>query len=350
MRYGWNATCYQILNPGISLWFSRDGAAVVGYVTAHGYRIIAGEPVCDPARLAAVSTAFEADTRQAGQRVCYFGSEDRMILILEQRPMAGILLGAQPVWIPQLWGQRIARKASLRAQLARARNKHVTISAWPPERATNHPALQRCLDQWLQTRRLPPLHFLVEPYTLGLLVDRRVWVAERQGQVVGFLVASPIPQRHGWLIEQNIRGLDAPNGTTELLLATAMRDLSAAGASYVTLGLSPLSRRAGIAQTPQPPLVQAALAVVQAYGQYFYNFAGLDTYKAKFLPDWWEPIYAITQGQRMSLHTLYAIAEAFGSTSPVLLMGRGVLRMVLYQVQRHAPPLGRRLKQRQVRR
>ena len=37
--------------------------------------------------------------------------------------------------------------------------------------------------------------FLVEPDTLSMLIDRRVFVAERGGQVIGFLVASPVPLR-----------------------------------------------------------------------------------------------------------------------------------------------------------
>ena len=33
LEHGWNATAYQILNPGIAHWFAREGDAVIGYVT-----------------------------------------------------------------------------------------------------------------------------------------------------------------------------------------------------------------------------------------------------------------------------------------------------------------------------
>ena len=52
------------------------------------------------------------------------------------------------------------------------------------------------LEQWIE-RGLPPLHFLVEPRTLERLADRKVFVAELKGEVVGFLVASPVPVRNG---------------------------------------------------------------------------------------------------------------------------------------------------------
>ena len=33
LRWGWNATAYQILNHGFELWFSREGDAVAGVIT-----------------------------------------------------------------------------------------------------------------------------------------------------------------------------------------------------------------------------------------------------------------------------------------------------------------------------
>jgi phosphatidylglycerol lysyltransferase len=335
LRYGWNAMAYQILNPGISLWFSPDNQAVVGYVDSHRYRIVAGAPICAPSSLTSVAETFEADTQRAGLQVCYFGAQDRLIMTLDtHRPLAALLLGAQPVWRPQEWPGRVTSKSSLRSQLARARNKQVRVSQWTAHRATNHPDLQRCLREWLQRRALPPMHFLVEPDTLGYLADRNVFVAERLGQIIGFLVASPVPWRNGWLIEQIIRTRAAPNGTTELLLDTAMRHLAAGGARYVSLGLSALSQRAGQTQTPQPLHIRALLALVRSHGQRFYNFDGLEAFRAKFLPQWWEPIYAISRERAVSLPMMYAIAGAFGSTSPLLFVGHGLLRAFAHEAAR----------------
>ncbi|HMI57811.1 MAG TPA: phosphatidylglycerol lysyltransferase domain-containing protein, partial [Gemmatimonadaceae bacterium] len=74
LEHGWNATAYQILNPGIAHWFSRAGDAVIGYVTRSGVRVVAGAPVCAEERLHDVVAEFAADARAAGDRVCYFGA------------------------------------------------------------------------------------------------------------------------------------------------------------------------------------------------------------------------------------------------------------------------------------
>src|SRR3954470_9089586 len=78
LKYGWNATAYQIVNPGITLWFARDSDAVVGYVERRRTRVVAGAPVCPPERLAAVVAEFEQECADCGRRICYFGAEERL--------------------------------------------------------------------------------------------------------------------------------------------------------------------------------------------------------------------------------------------------------------------------------
>ena len=324
LEHGWNATSYQIVNPGIEHWFASRGDAVVGFVEYAGMRIVAGAPVCAEYRLGEVAAEFEHVTARAGERVCYFGAEARLESVLRGSPgHAQVVLGAQPVWSPQQWPAILAGHASLRAQLNRARNKGVQVSEWPPERAHDHPVLHRCLEEWLATRGLPPLHFLVEPETLSRLWDRRIFVAERHGQIVAFLVASPVPQRRGWLIEQMIRGRGAPNGTTELMLDAAMR-ATMADSRYITLGLVPLSRRAQVRVAPNPAWLRVTLAWVREHGRRFYNFDGLDAFKAKFDPERWDPVFAISNEPRFSPATLYAIAAAFTQGAPVATVARAL--------------------------
>ena len=327
MAHGWNATAYQIVNPGISLWFAQSRDAVVGFVDRGHTRVVAGSPVCAPERLAEVVAEFEQECVREGRRVCYFGAEARLeTLLRSDRGHAMVLLGAQPSWNPARWPGIIANKASLRAQLNRSRNKGVIVSPMSPAEATGDPGLRRVLAEWLATRGLPPMHFLVEPDTLARLFDRRIFVARsRSTQIIAFLVASPAPARGGWLIEQFVRGRDAPNGTVELLLDAAMRALASEGHDYVTLGLAPLSRH-GVPREANPAWLRLALRWVRAHGRRFYNFEGLDTFKAKFQPERWEPVYAIVNQSRFSPSALYAISAAFSDGSPVLTVLRALWR------------------------
>lgn len=316
LRHGWNATAYQILNPGIRLWFSREEDAVVGFVDSHGVRVVAGAPVCPEERLGDVARAFEEETTREGLRVCYFCAGSRLHQVAcDAVRYRSVVIGAQPAWDPDDWVVMVGEHASLRAQLHRARNKGIRVEEWTAERASRDPELRRCLAEWLETRGLPPLHFLVETRTLDRVYDRRVFVAMRDGAVAGFLVASPIPARRGWLIEQIIRGRGAPNGTAELMIDAAVRAVGADGSHYVTLGLSPLSVRAGPLGAGGPGWLRALLGWMRVHVHRFYNFEGLESFKAKFRPAVWEPIFAIAVGRGFSPRVLHGIAGAFSDGS-----------------------------------
>ena len=320
LALGWNAVCFQILNPGFSYWFSPEGDAVIGYVRdpARRIRVVGGAPICPKERLPAVVKSWETESQRAGDRVCYLCAADRLSETLRpdrfSPPHASVLLGAQPTWNPQRWPAILAAQSSLRQQIRRAANKGVRVEEWEPARATAAASLRQCLQGWLEGRHLPPLRFLAEPHTLDRLEGRRVFVAVQEAATVGFLIASPIPRRDGWLFEQVIRCREAPNGTAESLINAAMRAVAAGGAQYVTLGLVPLSRR-GTAAYPvlvQNPLwLRLVLAWARAHGRRFWNFDGLEAFKAKLQPEEWEPIFAIANCSRFSPRLLLGIVQAF---------------------------------------
>lgn len=331
LEHGWNSTSFQIVNPGIKRWFSRRGDAVVGYVSAAGVRVVVGAPVCERERLADVVEVFEADAVRADESVCYFAAESRLESLVAG-DHAKFLIGAQPAWDPRDWNDVVAGHKSMRAQLNRARNKGVTVAEWPLEKAINHPQLASVLDKWLERKGLPPLHFMVEPDTLARLEYRRVFVAERGSEVVGFVVLSPVAQRKGWLFEQFPHIPGAPNGTVELMIDSAMRAVAEDACSYATLGLSPLSRRAHVQSTDVPAWLRLMLGWVRKHGQRFYNFDGLDAFKAKLRPDHWEPVYAVVNRNKVKPRDLYAIAAAFSGNAPFSLVAGAIKKAARTEV------------------
>lgn len=341
MLHGWNATAYQIVNPGIDHWFSAAGDAVVGYVECAGIRVVAGAPVSSAERLPAVVHEFENSSAGQGRGVCYFGAEGRLESLLRESPEHSMaLLGAQPAWKPSEWVQRVESYSSLRAQFNRALNKRVTVREWPINEAGSSLRLRAVLDRWLKGRRLPPMHFLVEPSTLERLDDRRVFVASRPvergkdcDQILAFAVLSPVPARNGWLVEQFPRIPDAPNGTIELLLREAVHAVTADGAEYLTLGLAPLARRDIIPHDTEPKWLKVALRLTSAHGNRFYSFGGLEQFKAKFQPNSWEPVYAIQRAPAFSPRALYAIAGAFASGPPIELVARAIGRAAAQEIR-----------------
>ena len=346
MKYGWNTTCFQIVNPGIEYWFGKQGESVVGYVESGGVRVVAGAPVCAESELPSVTAEFERDSETENLAVCYFGAEARLELVLRHDPdHSHVLLGAQPVWHPAEWANVVSRHSSIRAQINRARNKGVVVTEWPIQKAHDHVELRECLHAWLASKGLPPLHFVIEPETLTRLENRRVFVAEVQEKVVAFLILSPIPERSGWLTEQFPHRPSSPNGTVELMMDSAFRTLAEENCEYITLGLSPLSKRAKIQPFDNPLWLKFLLGWMRKHGRRFYNFDGLDRFKSKLMPAYWEPVFAISNETPFSGRTLYAIAAAFTENHPFKVLGIGLRKALIAESKNFSRWIGARSSQ-----
>src|SRR3954463_11327549 len=69
MRFGWNATAYQILNPGMQLWFPNANDGVIGFMRHRRTCVVGGAPVCDLSRLEAIATEFVLEAEKRAERV-----------------------------------------------------------------------------------------------------------------------------------------------------------------------------------------------------------------------------------------------------------------------------------------
>ncbi|MBL8214838.1 MAG: DUF2156 domain-containing protein [Bryobacterales bacterium] len=323
LEHGWNATSYQILNPGVELWFSRRNHAVVGYRRRSGVLVVAGAPVCPEGALTTVCAEFEEYAREWNATVCYVCAEDRLRgLLAGSGEHAVVTVGAQPAWDPRCWPQVMARKASLRAQLHRARNHGVRVDLmWSDSE------LRGVLEEWVRARALPPLRFLAGVNALdGVLTDRVILVARQEGRPVGFAVASPARARGGYLLELLARSRQAPNGVSEMLIAASMQRFAVEGCSYATLGLVALARAAEAHMRANPHWLQAMTRVAREHANRLYNFRGLEQFRVKLSPQRWEPVYVISNERAFSLRSLYAVGAAFTGMPPFIALCSALIR------------------------
>ena len=122
-RHGWNATSFQVLEPGFRYWFA-DADACVAYVDTGRAWIAAGAPLTGPGRLRAVAEEFHRHALESGRRAAFFAVEQRVVDAL---PWHALLIGEQPEWEAQGWSAALRASSGLREQLRRARAKGVTV-------------------------------------------------------------------------------------------------------------------------------------------------------------------------------------------------------------------------------
>ncbi len=279
-RYGWNATSFQTLEEGYRYFFHEGGC--VAYVDSGRAWVVAGAPIAPPSAIAAILRDFLAAAREAERRVCLFATEQRL-LDLAGSQLRSLRIGEQPVWDPQKWGDILKRRRSLREQLRRARAKAVTVrevTAAELEGGQTRDGIARVAERWLNARRMAPMEFLVRLELFSFTEDRRCFVAERAGKIIGVAGVVPVPARAGWFIEDLVRDPAAPNGTAELLIDGVMRWAAEQGSRWLTLGLAPLAGDVS-------PLLRAAASS----GKLLYDFKGVRSYKAKLEPEQWLPIF-----------------------------------------------------------
>jgi phosphatidylglycerol lysyltransferase len=285
LHHGFEATALQTLESGYQYFFFVDdlGAeAFLAYVDTGNGWVTAGSPIgADSARAGAVD-AFLLAAREAGKRACFFGCE-RAPHGANGASMRAIFIGEQPVWDPRAWPEVLRRQRSLREQLRRARAKGVGVRELSQTELTEpslRVAVQQVADRWLSRRALAPMGFLVRVEPFSLPAQRRYFVAEWKGRVIGFAAVLPVPAREGWFIENLVREPDAPNGTSELLVHAVMSYAASVPSDWLTLGLAPLSG------TPS-----GFLRHIPRWTRGLYDFEGLRAYKCKFRPNSWLPVY-----------------------------------------------------------
>ena len=301
LRHGAGTNSFASAQSGFQYFFHGAEACVAYVDTGHAW-VTAGAPIAAREAQPEVVAAFLAAARAAGKRVSFFGVEQALSLP-DGRALRVLGIGEEPVWDPRAWHSVLRGHRSLREQLRRARAKGVSARELPAselERAQMRDQLSSVTERWLATRAMAPMGFLVRVELFAFSAQRRTFVAEQAGRVLGFANVVPVPARGGWFLQDLVRAPDAPNGTGELLVNAVMRWASDNGCPWLTLGLAPLS---GVAA---PWLARA-----RRYTRWLYDFSGLRAYKAKFRPNSWHPAYLCFPQNQHALRSIIDVLSAF---------------------------------------
>ena len=286
---GRDAMSFLAVESGMRHWFDipvpEGTGACVAYVDTSGAWVaacsplVAAEPAAYARELPRAALRFVEAARVKDRRACFFASEAP-----HHDGLSRLLIGEQPIFRPDEWLRDLSRRRRLREQLRRARAKGLRVRGVLPDELTEgsplRHAIERLADDWLRSRHIEPMGFLVALEPFQAPSQHRYFVAERGGRVVGFLSAVPIGQRQAWLVEDVVRSANAPNGTTETLIVALMREVE--GSEYVTLGLTPL---AGAVAWP--------LRLARWVSRPLFDFEGLRAFRERLHPQRWQPVWLL---------------------------------------------------------
>jgi hypothetical protein len=315
-RHGTDAVSFQALKSAARWWQDAPQpagtGAVVPYLPSGRSWITVGRPLVDAPHRAAAVRRFAAAARAEGCRAVFFGVE-------ALDPFAGykrLQIGQQSVLRPAEWTAVLKRSPRLREQLRRARAKGVVVRRVDPAEL-DHPPLraeiERLRREWLGSRAMEPLGFLVSVEPFHEPGEHLYFLAERNGTPVQFLSAVPIYGRSGWLMEDMLRGLDAPNGTTELVIDALIRTLGS-DPHWLTPGLTPLTGA-----------TLWWMRVTRFVTVPLYDFSGLRKFRARLKPSRWDPVW-LTWDRGPALGVLLDVLRAFADGRVLPFAMRSLLR------------------------
>lgn len=337
-RYGYNPHSLVSITPGARVWYGSGVEGAVIYSEFGRVWLAAGDPLAAAVNAGELADQFVRAARRRGRTAAFVPATARFAeQAVEECGLGALRVGAAPYFDLKTWGPTGDRAKKLRAGVNQARRAGVSVETIRDVGDEQRREVAELCRRWLAVRKAGATFgwlLALDPFSFS---DRKRCFAARDAsnRLVGFLVASPIPARNGWYLEDVLREADAPQGTADLLVVEALRSLAESGAELATLGTCPLAADGEDAvPAGEYPMVERAMRVTARRASGVYNFDGLRRFKSKFVPTWWEPEYAIgPRGARVPPRVAHAVLRAIVPGGLPQLLTRHIAR----SIQRRVP-------------
>ena len=202
-----------------------------------------------------------------------------------------------------------ARRANLRSGVNRAEREGLSFEVIEPAGVAAVLAeLQRVSDAWIAEQRGREKGFSVGRFDADYLQRLPVAVVRREGRVIAFANLLVTEARDEASVDLMRHLPESPPGTMDFLFAKILLELQARGYERFGLGMSPM---AGMAERRKAPRWQRLGRILFEYGDRFYNFRGLHSFKDKFEPVW-EARYLAAPGALAPVFVLADVATLIG--------------------------------------
>ena len=196
-----------------------------------------------------------------------------------------------------------SRRASIRQAVNRAQRDGLNFSLLaPPDVPRALPELEVVSDSWIADNRVREKGFSLGAFD-PQYVTRLPIAMVRQGEKLVAFANVLCTERHVEASVDLMRQLpDAPASTMDFMFAQLLLHFQAQGYQRFGLGMAPMS---GMVQHELAPRWHRFGRLLFDYGENFYNFRGLRSFKDKFDPVW-EPRYLAAPG---GIASIFALAD-----------------------------------------
>lgn len=294
--YGYNEHSLVSISDKHRSWFDFETQSGISF-TEHGkIWLVAGETLASEDNIENATHKFIRIAKQNKKLVAFLPTTEKFASMFASDELKAVKIGASPYFDLRTWNPRGDKAKKMRAGTNQARRAGVTIEKAEPHGIKFYEEVTELCKDWSRSRCAGvQFQWLFDLAPFRDVKSKKFFAArDTAGKMVGLLVASPIPAREGWYLEDVLRLQDAPRGMADLLVYETLKMLADDGAKLATLGTVPLGAGGDDLFTARKSFFEEKLlGFSRRRLESFYSFDGLRRFKAKFVPCWWEGEYAL---------------------------------------------------------
>jgi phosphatidylglycerol lysyltransferase len=284
-HYGGSRFSHLVFLGDKYLQWSPDRKAFVQYAPARERLVALGDPCGDPAAFDAAIIAFREYADRHDLTPCFYEVGEALIPRYHDAGFALFKLGETALVKLADFTTAGKRGEALRHGVNRARRGGVSIELFeqplPPDL---WPQLRAVSDAWLAEHHTAEKGFSLGNYNEAYLRRAPIAAARVADRVVAFANLMPdYGSRTELSIDLMRHHPDAPPGTMDYLFVELLEYARRQGYRHFNLGISPLG---GVGKTRYARPSEKLARLAFEFGNRFYNYKGLRSFKEKFHPEW----------------------------------------------------------------
>jgi phosphatidylglycerol lysyltransferase len=284
-QYGGSEFSHLLFLGDKFLLWSPDRRAFIQYGLMRDRLIALGDPCGDPNAFDAAIIVFRDHADLHDLTPCFYEVSETHMHRYHDAGFALFKLGETAIVELATFTTAGKRGEALRHSVNRATRDgaEFELLGQPPGEAL-WPQLRAVSDAWLSERGTAEKGFSLGNYNEAYLGRSPVAVIRVEERIVAFANLMPDYGSHTELSVDLMRHHpDAPPGTMDYLFVELIQYARAQGYRYFNLGMAPL---AGVGETRYARAGEKVARLAFEYGNRFYNYKGLRSFKEKFHPEW----------------------------------------------------------------
>lgn len=241
VRQWGGTTSDAVLDPACKIFSIPEVEGCIAYRAEKKCVVVYGDPICAPDDRPVLAQSFYTHCNDQKLSVIYMVvSESYQRWSVKNGCSASIAFGEElsidphddPQSHPGLKGSLVRRK------VRHASNEGVKIEEYKNHDTHIKQELENVAISWLKRRRGFQIH-ISNVFLFNDCYGKRWFYAMQNDRVIGVIVLNQLKSHNGWLLNHLMTSPDAPHGTAESLVVTALDHLRLEGCHYVTFGAVP---------------------------------------------------------------------------------------------------------------